>query len=580
MTAKGQLRYAFPAYKVYIFGLDVSNDVLDIEINYNTGKAPNTCKLTLANDLDKYVCTTEDLTILLGPKVKAAAEEKLKGKVASNELTELFIDEAILAAAETIQPETKRRVIRNKIVVRIPNVEQPNVNNQLNTGVKTLTASAYRYPIQAEDPIFHANDPIRVFMRHPFDPKRWYHAFCGYLSNFDDNTDENNQKLLTIGAEGPSKILRYARITTNPGIVDMKAIVQAEIDAAEREMYTAGFRNLTLPEVLFAIIFGNDPQHKYNGKFTVNGTDADGNAVTSQLRLRGVGNFNFNRSACIEYGPAEPATAKSSVPTISVTKLSEYQSIIDHEVKLSDLTVMLAESVSDGDRAYVNMLDIPKYADGSPDIGKVIDFIGRRTDYYPVDSGALIVLTPACFLQAINRNILTKDIIDSVAMNTTFKSRLGMIYDIIDRIEFVFYESPRGDLICEFPLYDFDPDDFGVDAVSNAFIVAASPETRKVNVDKTTTRGPFGPSWVLWKGDIYNYARGMTDEKVRTQIVSPWYPVQNYDGIGNNAEFQGPAVVTLRHLVPLYWLRLEQANPKGWVGSKEGAYTFCPYDTE
>ena len=64
MTIKGQVRHAFPAYKVFIFGTEVTEDDLDVEVQYNSGRAPNTCSITLANDLDKYIMTTQDLKVL------------------------------------------------------------------------------------------------------------------------------------------------------------------------------------------------------------------------------------------------------------------------------------------------------------------------------------------------------------------------------------------------------------------------------------------------------------------------------------------------------------------------------------
>jgi len=601
MTTTGQVRHAFPAYKVYIFGLDVSEDVINVEVSYNTGRAPNTCRVTLTDQLDKYTITTADITVLLGPKVKEAAQQKLE-QASMYESWDRIIDNEILAAAQTIEPETKRRVILNKITQKIDNVKQPDIAGQPGTSVKTLTSTAYRYPFQAEDPIFHANDPIRVFFRDPYNPKKWYHMFCGFLSNFDDNVDENSVKTLTIGAEGPSKILRYARITTNPGIIDAAAIAVAEQDAVVRSFYQQGFKNLTLPEVLFAIIFGNDVDGKYGGKFTIFGTDANGHDLAAQLRLRGVGNFNFSRSASLEFGPEDPNAVPTSVPSAKVKNLAQYQSIIDHEVKINDIMDMMVENAPNNRKqeaqTYLDL--IPHFSDNTPDITKVIDFIGENTDIYPVDGGALIILTPTCFHQSINRNVLTKDIIQSVAMITAFKSRLGMIYDIIDRIEFVFYESPKGDLICELPLYDFDPDDFGNEQVASTSINVASglmasrrseanfvgpiaSNTPKSNADSadliddpSITRGPFGPPWRVNKENIYNYSKGITDEKVRTQLLCPWYPAQNYDeNVGSTVAFEKPSVVTLRHLVPLYWLRNEQCNPKGYIATKQAAYVYA-----
>lgn len=601
MTVKGQVRHAFPAYRVYIFGADVTEDVLDVDVRYHVGRSPNTCTITLANELDKYICTTSDLTTLFGKEARDAIDAYVSNTVSVASLSDdpyyAFVqnyqstmaaeEEALKIQASNLYPEIKRKIITSKITERIDNVEQPDITDKKGGKFKKqLTGPAFKYPFQAEDPIFHANDPIRVFFRHPFDPKRWYHMFCGFLSNFDDHVSENNQKILTITAEGPSKILRYARITTNPGIVDIKAVELSEFDATERSFYSSGFKGLTLPEVIFAIIFGNDPDNKWGGKFTVEQKDADGNKLPKQIRFQGVGNFNYKRSVAVEYGPKTAGNTTSSaittVPVTSVDNLSTYQSLIDHEVKITDLDELLVEDqVSDAGEATNNEViqfknSVPRTVSKDYDVEYIMDFIGRRTDLYPVDGGALVMLLPASLEAEINRDVLLKDILQSVAMVTEFKSRLGMMYDILERLEFVFYESPRGDLICEFPLYDFDPEDFGYTDVPHVVAKQIGKLERMLVENEDIKRGPFGNSWNVIKNDTYNFSKGITDEKIRTQITSPWSIAQGYEAtVPNTKGILKPAVITLRHLTPLYWLRLEQINPKGIIASKEAALTFA-----
>ena len=197
-----QARHAFPAYRVYVYGINVTEDVLNVDIGYNTGRAPNTCSITLANDLDKYILTTPDGSHLLrfvsifgnnenSPIVAAiqAKENALYEDVGlDDEMIQRLnvsvgpsdIDNEILRRVEGIRFEAKRRVLRSKVTVRSPGVEQPDIAGKFGgVNVRQYTSDAYRYPFQAEDPIFHANDPVRVWKRDPFNPRRWYHAFSG-----------------------------------------------------------------------------------------------------------------------------------------------------------------------------------------------------------------------------------------------------------------------------------------------------------------------------------------------------------------------------------------------------------------
>ena len=401
-----------------------------------------------------------------------------------------------------------------------------------------------------------------------------------WLSNFDDNVDENQTKLLTIVAEGPSKILRYARVSTNPGIVDAQAIVQSEEDATFRSAYSEGFSGLTLPEFLFAIIFGTDPTGE-SGKFKLVDSSPNGTKIRS-TKIKGVGNFKINGSVAVEFGAdvVDPLS-KIGVPSAPVTELSTYQSLVDHEVKETDLDELLGED-ADGDipEDYITQKEqLKQGAQRDPRTNnitaeEVIRIIGENPDLYPIDGGRLIMLLPKSLHPEINREVMLKDVLRSFAMNTQFKSRLGMIYDVVERLEFVFYESPKGDLICEFPLYDFDPDDFGTVEVPHQKFVRVSETQGNLEKNENIKRGPFASRFIVSKRDTYNFSKGITDEKVRTQITSPWHYAQNYTDVGTSKTIQKPAVVTLRHLVPLYWLRLEQVDPKGYIASNEAALLY------
>lgn len=586
MTAPNQIRHAFPAYRVFVFGQELTEDVFSVEINYNSGREPNTCSVTLNNEYDRYILTYNELGSLFSKEVKQIINDRINeeiGDVIESVTTEQVVgfseeiaSQELFKAAQDLQPEIKRQIVGSKIIERLDGVEQPDIAGKLNSNPQ-LIGSAFRYPLQAEDPIFHPNDPVRVFQRDPFRIDRWYHVFCGFLSDMDDHVDENNQRVMTLVAEGPSKILRYARITTNPGIIDIKAVELLELDAAFRSAYVAGFKNLTLPELLFGIIFGNDPDEEFGGKFFIRRKTAEGNSSTQAAKLRGVGNFNYSRSVMAQFGGEvnESLSLYTGIPTIDVDNLAEYQSLIDHEVKPTDIFEMAVEEFESDATKLAN--EAYTDAEGNILIDEVVRIIGSRSDIYPVDGGRLILLVPKSLHPEANREILLKDVVGSFALNTEFQSRLSIIYDTIERIEFMFYESPKGDLICEFPLYDFNPNDFGTEPVEHFATKNNGPfaSREETSLSRNVKRGPFGPRWKIRDRDTYNFSKGVTDEKVRTQIAVPWNLLQNYNETGTSEQIFKPSVVTLRHLLPLYWARLEQGTPKGFMSTPEAALVYA-----
>ena len=438
MTVADQVRHAFPGYRVYIYGVDVTEDTLQAEVRWNYGRAPNSCNIILNNELDKYIFTTEDMKILFKNEqtIVNAARRRLQleaiaaGQSARKTSEEQNIYNIIFELAEEINPEVKRRIIVDKMSKRKPSLPAVEVDGK-ESSLKPLTSDILRYPLQAEDPIFHSNDHMRVFFRDPFFPKRWYHMFAGFVADFDDAVDENNQKLLTISGEGPSRLLRYGRITTNPGIIDIDVLQDAERDAVFRSTWAGGFAGLTLPEFMFSMIFGNDPNGEFEGKFKIERQDVKGNSIIS-ASFRGIGNFNYERSAVIEFGPkTETEDVLKGTSIQPVDNLETYQSIIDHEVKLADLDEMAISTATD--KPTEN--DVRKLPDGTPDPTHIMELIGTNPSLYPVDAGRLILLIPASFHPESNREVLLRDVVRNFKMNTEFSSRLGMIYDTIERIE-------------------------------------------------------------------------------------------------------------------------------------------------
>lgn len=581
MTTRGQVRHAFPAFRVFIFGTDVTEDVSEVSVNWNYGRAPNTCSIVLLNADDKYIYTTKDLHTIFGNDVitssiqrkekalmeAAVSYEEIDGALGSNvSVDSEDIEDEILRNVQDIKPESKRKIIERKITVRQPGVAAQEVDGET-SNLNPLKGDAFRYPFQAEDPIFHPNDGIRIFFRDPFVPTRWFHMFAGFVGDFDDMVDENNQRLLTIGGEGPSKQLRYARVTFNPGIIDINAMKDVKRDIAIRTSWKNGLANLTLPEILFFMVFGNNPED--DTKFSLRRDSSVGQSVT-QSNVSGVGNFNYEKSAVLEFGPKSSGGVEDALKGIDikpVESLSTWQSLIDHEVKITDLDDMAR---SDFDGASLRPA-VTRLSNGNPDPTSIIDIIGQNTQIFPVDGGRLLMLIPSSFHPSTNREALLRDILPNPSLTTEFASRLRTIYDTIERIEFVFYESPKGDLICEFPLYDFDPEDFGLnDPIHHHAIESDGNITTSVN----ETRGPFGNRYVVGKRDTVNFSKQITDEKVRTQVIGHWNTIQGMSDLGLSKEYQSGAVITLDHLIPLYGYRTEQINPKGFISTKEAALAY------
>jgi len=663
-------RLAFPSYRVYVFGVDVTEDVLSVSITNNEGNAPNSCQITLVNDFDKYILTTKDiqaLNLLKGLKftipwidgkradfgseqVSAmASASEVKRVSNSNNLTS---GDLISIADEEVDIHIKRTILKRKFAQIEPDAEINPVG--IIEGSRKFNdyfgAKVLRYPLADGAPILHPMDPLRVFMRDPFDPKRWYHMFAGFISDMTENTDENNQKTFTVLAEDSTKLFRYTRVAINPGIGDAKKVVQDE-DLALHSFYKNALQEYTLPELFFTMLFGPDKIGSDKAQTVVHGPNGPSKI---QTKLRAIGHFSFDTSAIFEFGPPPPPTnplegsvdeakykkpkevekeveLKTSLFTekepIRIEDLAHYQAIIDHEVKVSDIWMMATEEDRSNKQIILNRLSTlaqtGRNADGNINVENVMDEIGKNPDRYLIDGGRLMMLLPKS-LGIDNTKIIAKDIISGYNFNTEFINVGEILYNTVERIQFSMYASPRGDIVVEPPLYDFDPDDFGLESVDHLFIdnmyptytytqvqttvssdlgpVAPSTVTnvKLISLDKLVRQyrtaanvadgqgvllitsgesndlGPFGQTYVIRRHDTYGWDSAYTDSKVYTAAAVSRALIQNWESIGYTQQVTGQVeFVRLDSLIPIYGVRAAPITNRSYISTEKGAIYYA-----
>ena len=662
MSIEGQARHAFPAMRVFILGYEATLDVSSCTLTLSDGREPNTAKITLVNPFDRYITTDLDIQAVnpmvnlaitdlpdvnatiqndllavqavdtfnaFDPTTRMALTQGYASQIAAQKQDYLTrtqstadsIYRLIQQNVQQIQDPVKRQIlaVKTRPEESVP-VSQPNFSR---TGTQPITSLAEvnalrgyasRYPLQVGDCIFHSNDPVRIFWRDPFNPAVWFHMFAGFITDITDEVDADNRKIITLGCEDATRILRYARITTNPGLFDISYIQQIE-DAVVRTFYNeTGFADMTLPEILYTLIFGSDvagttdflntagsaslpPSRPFiNRRINWKG-DASGQGTKNE----GVGCFDFDRSITFVFGPPsdvpDPATqgtgnnplrttppeiARKEISLTGANALAVYQAVIDHQVRVSDLNTMVLKGETPLSTA--NMVKDPRT--GQPLISEVIKALGENPQLYPVDTGRLILLLPASLGPDTNRNVLWRDLIQGVATQTTFRNRLATIYDILEHIEFSFYASPKGDLICEMPLYDFDPDDFGAgpEGVTQTDLTQAFKFHNGAPVGSLAAsvgfvagemRGPFGPHYKVARRDVLRSARSFVDSKIRTQFATDNWAIQAFKATGTaQAWGAAPGVETLRALIPQFGVRFESAEPYRQLASMESAKVF------
>ncbi len=588
-NSKTQAKYAYPKFKVFIFGVDVTVDVTSIKTSSHDGKAPNTCQIQLQNPGDRYIFNTDD--IAGGAGVNQVKIPWMRPRDADSTFVEQPYGSVISDIKTRRQQDpVKQRVILAKLRVT-QNLPVDERRDPFGNTLGVNFANYYgenikRYPCADGLPIFHPMDPVRVFMRDPFDPARWYHHFCGFVSDMVENLGSNGEQELMIQAEDPMKLLRYTRVFLNPGVLDAKTVIQST-DLRAQSFNAHYMKNFDLPEVLFTALFGPDRV----GAETLQQrqvTTPDGRQSAITTKLRGIGHFSYEKSNIYTFGPpgeytienASRASADSARPTtklydlkepVNLDSLAQWQYLIDHEVQPSDLHAMFnADNV---DYASINAA-ARLGPDGLIDTEWVIDYIGSNPDLYLVDGGRLMVLLPNS-LGVQNRSVVVKDILNSYPMNSEWQSVAEILYDLVDRMQFSMYCTPRGDIVIEPPLYDFSPDHFGMTAISPTNgQVAANTFSISEELFLSRPRGPFGPRYVVTRSDTVDIESAFTDDKIHTIAVVAKQIFPGWDSLPNTSIVGDLAVAKIPDLIPIYGARQAPITHRSFVSTEEGAHLY------
>jgi hypothetical protein len=528
-------RHAYPAFRVFIFGAEVTKDVISIQLQRTDGRAPGTCTLTLVSPLDRYEVTSSDIR-----QIYRVVDQKIQSVDKGGTDLSIYINQLNIA------DEVKSNIVRTKLAVPPIHIKP----NKILPSDNPVPELAERYPFRSGEWIFHPMDPVRVFMRDPYDPSIWYHMFSGFCSDFTDTTSCNQEKLLTIVAEDPSKLLRYGRFTSNPGLFDIskQKVVNAFIsDIAVRTVNANLFSGRTLSEIFCEMLFGaagfstRIAHSNTNEVLPETLVSVNGSADVGRRRW-GCGHTNLAKSCVYLYGDTASGVITGKVTGIpqilntqDINSLEYYQQQIDHKVTLSDPSQLIAEFNNSN-------YSIPSLTT----IEDVITEIGSHPELYPVDGGKLMMLFPKV-LGADNRELILHDLIGSFALNTEWTTRAEVLYDIIENIEFIFYVSPRGDFCVEFPLFDFSPEDFGSYA-----------DVYDINISETC-----------------NIESAFSDTKVYTQSASIGQIAKNWTFGQNLSSEINRQFVTLWHLIPQFGVRQAPLTPKGYISGKDAAKVYA-----
>lgn len=603
-----QVRYSFPAARVYIFGANVSEDVMNLSISYSDQRTPSHATITITSPDDKYVITNSDIGAMYDDDENIKTLEQAESRIEA-QLT--GVKGAVVKAKYKVRSLNQNQRSYSDIVLDVIGADskartefQKSAKPSIDPG---LAGDFLYYPYQTGHCIFHTGDPVTIFVRNPFNPDEWHWGLRGVVSDWQTARDANGGRQITIKVEGNLRMLRLSRVAFNWAFHDVDAVRDPKYDNLLRTWYADGFRDLTLPEYFRIILFGLTdltPDMQLALKRSASTGDPRNNTalelvrgdayrgvkgeVPFDLNITGAGAFNRTDSLVrvlddrplktvkpdakfVKPGPGgdkEQDEASSAGWALTpISSLEEWQSIVD-----SKLPTTVKEGLALLEVLSKDIFNLPlKYAgdqfavkgvggnqrnsDGEDILNTYafMDEIGEHPEYYPPTRGRLLMLLPKSMAPGLNRDVLHEDLIGGIASTTQFTTRLQLLYNICERLQLSLYDNARGDIVVEMPLYHTEPRDYG----------------------------KYKERFEFTLDDIIQEDTHFTDENVKTKIISNFNTVEQNPGLGNNdAVGTPPSTVTLDALIPAFGVRVDYAPTFGKIASGPvAAYNALLYMT-
>jgi len=294
-------------------------------------------------------------------------------------------------------------------------------------------------------------------------------------------------------------------------------------------------------------------------------------------------------------GPVGPVDELIGAP---IDGLFDWQSLLDHQVRLSDIQTMAFPENTNrrgatSDVAFGSQPSNPNSSSNSTigittsSIEDTIDQIGEDIQTYPIRQRVKMLL-PANLGPSLGREVLDRDFAASPAMQAEYYDRLSLLQQIVERIEFSLYDTPRGDIVIEHPLYDFEPRHFSGGGGTNAFNQSADsfdltdqqmaellgvedlPTPSAATIQQDNIGNKYQNNYVVGSFETISVDIGSSEENVKTVMVCTPRLLPSISG-DNSRRDNRQVLVSLPNLVPLYGFRLEQGDVLGSITTVEAA---------
>jgi hypothetical protein len=252
-----------PDCRVFIFGGEVTKDVVSVDIQNAIGG--NTCTIKLANPRGKYEISKSDLV------GKWREDKDILSTYDYEWLKRVTPDTPdLLSLFVSSQTSEKSKQILSALT------SDPLVSRAFNKvgypAIRNITRMVYEVkffsgiPKRVGDIIFDYRDPVMVFMKGRFSPY-WYFAFTGVIASWDEADTYDQEQSISFKCEDPLYFLKRARFTKQGCLLNagnFESMTRNVNQSQNMNLYenlfggTIDGESVTLAKALRVLLYGTD----------------------------------------------------------------------------------------------------------------------------------------------------------------------------------------------------------------------------------------------------------------------------------------------------------------------------------
>jgi hypothetical protein len=432
--------------RVFIFGTDVSDWLTgNVIIRQADRDGVNSCSFSLVNPLQTWEYTRDNVNgdfRLSGPPYSEIGKKQIMDRKANNRFN--IQHPVVLLGPQVVKTDSGQKI--DTVTLGLINGQ----NQVSDLGQSTGETTVSRYQFFPGSLVFHKYDPVRVFVANPLDPSlsQWACVFTGYLDVKPFSQDyTTGLSMLNIQCQDIRILMQNMRTQINPSQeIGGEYYLQTTTQKNGKPVAKAGVE---------AGIFGDQTAVGSIGKA------ARRSHVLGGLTWRQSINYLMFGESQGTMGSAEAGTSVTEEPS---SKLPRDTGVAIGKLKL------VPDTTFDPADDQIKKRQILENWNSKLVFGPKGDWltteemfqVGTQTvpgEAYSPDATYVRFLTPA--EGTPSHNMIQFNFDANILTRVEFVSKFELLGQMCKSVDYQFYVSPWGDVIFEFPMYDFNPRDFG-----------------------------------------------------------------------------------------------------------------------